>query len=191
MARKGRPRKQGRRTESGRLKRNNYPAPVYDKGAERIQAMRAQFGDHYSSALGRAYVMGFLGEGSEAKERYDVGKKLARVRSRYFAHRQTRCALDTSPRGNVVIIITEDELEQAKADREWLREAERKIDPGCAPYLDQLLSDLYTDTGPYWLANLIEARPDQRDRRDRMVLDAAIRALDAIVPQRRRLTWVA
>jgi len=188
MAKRGRPRKQGKRTESGRLKRNNYPVPVYDKGSDWVQSMRARFGEHYSTALGRAYATGLLGEGTEAKERYDIGKKLARVRKRYFGHRQVGSALDMSPRGNVVLIVTEEEAEQALADKEWLEWAARKMDKGCVPYLDQLLSDVHADSGPYWLANLIEG---PCDRRDKMVLDAALKALDAIVPQRRRLTWVA
>lgn len=185
MARKGRKLKQGKRTASGRLARDNYPTPIYDRGSERVQAMREQFGTDYNTAIGRAYASGLLGQGDQAKDRYMVGKRLAKVRLRYYAHRRPTCALDNSPRGNVVLIITEDEYEQALLDKAWLKEAEAKIDRGCAPYLDQLLSDLYTDAGPYWLTSLIEAKPGQHDKRDLMVLAAALRALDALIPHRR------
>ena len=180
MARAGRKAKAGKRTKSGRLVRDT----TFDKGSDWVQAQRERFDAHYSTALGRAYASGLLGQGAEAKDRYDAGKRLARTRSRYYAHRRTRCALDTSPRGNVVVIVTEDELEQALADKQWLAEAERKIPPACAPYLDQLLSDIHTDAGPYWLTLLLETKPAERDRRDLMVLDLALRALDAIAPKR-------
>ena len=108
---------------------------------------------------------------------------LVRVRTRLCGLPRARSALDTSPRGNVVLIIAEDELEQTLADKRWLRDAESKIPPACAPYLDQLLSDIYTDAGPYWLANLLDAKPGRGDSRDMMVLNLALRALDAIAPR--------
>jgi len=172
----GRKRKPGKRTESGRISRAGA-VPLFDHGSDRVRAMRDKFGTDYNTALGRAFAFGLLGQGNEAKDRYSLGKRLAKVRQRYYGHRRPTCALDNSPRGNVILIITEDELERALADKAWLKQAEAKIDQGCAPYLDQLLSDLYTDTGPYWLANLIEGPSDARDR---MVLDAALKALDAL-----------
>lgn len=183
MGRKGRKASPGKRTKSGRLYRDNYPTPIYDRGSDWVQARKAKFGDHYSTAIGRAFVTGLLGDGDQAKDRYTMAKRLAATRKRYYAHRIPSCALDVSPRGgNVVMIVTEDQAEQALADKHWLAHAERAMDRGCVPYLDQLLSDAHTDEGPYWLTNLIEGPCDNRDK---MVLDAALKALDALIPNRR------
>jgi hypothetical protein len=51
---------------------------------------------------------------------------------------------------------------------------------GTRPYFDQLISSLHVDSGPYWLENLLKGGKHPADR---MVLAAAIRALDIIAPE--------
>lgn len=149
-----------KRTASGRISRAGQKHDhSFDRGTPRIQELRARFDVHYSSALGRAYASGLLGEGQEANDRYDAGKQLARVRQRYFGHRSIRCPLDTSPRGLGPTILTDREVEQACKDKAWLEEIQSKMDRGCAPYLDQLLSDIHSDAGPSWLDDLLGQTP--------------------------------
>lgn len=62
MGRAGRKRKDGKREPNGRLQR----VSGFDKGSDWVQAQRARYGEHYSTALGRAYAAGLLGEESEA-----------------------------------------------------------------------------------------------------------------------------
>lgn len=69
--RRGRSSKPGKRTKSGRLARDGYAQPLYDCGNERVQALSARYGTHYSTALGRAYAAGLLGEPQEALNRYN------------------------------------------------------------------------------------------------------------------------
>jgi hypothetical protein len=179
MGKRGRPRKPGRRLECGRLKKDNHAA-LFDKGSDWVQSRKALFGEHYGSAIGRAFAWGLLGEGQQAKDRYEAGKRLYAVRKRYYGHKGVRCPLDDTPRGGNVVLLNPELQERDEADKAYLADCERKIDPGCAPYLDQLLDDLFTDQGPYWIQNLIEGPTDNRDR---MVLQAALRALDAICPR--------
>ena len=46
------------------------------------------------------------------------------------------------------------------------------------PFFDQLTSARFTDYGPPWLDRLLNTQ--HKDRRDTIVLDAAIKAIDAI-----------
>ena len=175
----GRKSKTGARTKSGRLKRDNYPAPVYDRGSDWVQQQRAHFGEHYSSALGRAFAAHLIGEDQQAKDRYDAGKKFARVYNRVIQTRTYRCALDTSPHGNVVAL----EADHDHREQDWLFNAMADLDvAGLRPWLDQLISPVYVDTGPKWLDRLLKGG---RDPVDRMLLDTAVKALDMLVPERR------
>lgn len=175
MAR-GRPRKPGKRYKSGDLK------PVYDKGSERIAAASARFGTHYSSALGRAYAAGLLGDGDRAFDRLNGGKKFAQLYTRTFGGTVYRCALDRSPRGPIEDPAQEDP-QRDQMGRDWLAKVMRELDgAGCRPWLDQLISSAYVDTGPQWLDRLILGcgkKPDQT------LLDAAIAALDILAPPKR------
>ena len=82
MARRGRPRKAGKRTASGRLKAQ----PVtFDKGTERTQDKFSVYGADGSDAIGRAYVMGLLGADSnghptsEALDLRNLARKIHRA----------------------------------------------------------------------------------------------------------------
>lgn len=177
MAKTGRKPKAGRRTKSGRLARNNYPIPAYDRGSEWVRRQRERFGEHYSTAIGRAFATGLLGEGAEAKARLDAAKRFVRAYRKFIGGEFYRCPLDDTPRGNIVTLDSEKDAEQ----QAWLFIAMDSMDQsGGRPYLDQLLSREHTDTGPQWLDRLLDGK---RDNRDRIVLEAALKALDAITPE--------
>lgn len=180
MAKAGRKRKQGRREPNGRLKRDSYPAPSYDRGSDWVQAQRARFGEHYSTALGRAYSARLLGDGAEAKPRYDAGNRFQRLYSAIIGGNGYRCALDTSPRSTVRSTAFHGQDKEAE-DQDWLFAAMQALDDaGLRPWLDQLVSPLYTDTGPYWLDNILAGGEHPADR---AVLKLAIDALDVIAPK--------
>src|SRR5690606_6642415 len=93
MARRGRPRKAGKRTKAGALVRDSYAMPIYDHGTERAQARFKRFGTHGATALGRAYASGLLGDEQEASIRYDAGKRFSRLYSALIEQGRYRCPL--------------------------------------------------------------------------------------------------
>lgn len=177
MARAGRKRKQGKRTKAGQLSRVGQPR--YDKGSEWVQAMRDRFGEHYNSPIGRAFASGLLDDPADetrAKVRFDAARKFASLYRRVMGGDFYRCALNDSPRGQEN--HTRD-AEREADDQAWLLTNMARIDnSGCRPFFDQLTSRAFTDYGPPWLDRLLNCK----DPRDRMVLDAAIRGIDAIGP---------
>lgn len=177
-ARKGRPRKAGRRTDTDRLSRAGA-IPSYDKGSERIQAMRERYGEHYSSAIGRAYVSGLLGEESIARVRYDTGKRFQRAVERFFEVGRVKCPLGAQRvSGGLSVQITANPFEEA--EWQWIiAMADKLDDKGLRPWLDQLTLGTYHDAGPYWLDALLDGGKHPADL---AVLNAAISALDLITP---------
>lgn len=180
---RGRPRKHGKRTESGRLRRDNYPVPVYDHGTDRARARAERFGGHGMSALGRAYASGLLGDAQTAAIRYDVGKRFQRAVERFFEIGRVKCPLGQQTRlGATVVQITANPHEEA--EWVWLNAMADALDAGgLRPWLDQLTHDLYADGGPIWLDRLLDGG---RDPADQMVLKTAIAALDCIAPKETR-----
>lgn len=178
MGRAGRKRKQGKRTKSGQLSRAGEQR--FDKGSEWVQAQRERYGEHYNSALGRAFASGLLNDPEDhgrGKDRYDATRKLLALYRRVIGRDRYRCALDRSPVGIQEYTPTEQDAD----DQEWLLVNLARIDnTGCRPFFDQLTGSLFTDYGPPWLDRLLDAKVG--DRRDRIVLDAAIMAIDAIGP---------
>ena len=184
MGRAGRKRKQGKREPNGRIQRDSYS---FDKGSEWVQSRRARFGEHYSTALGRAYAAGLLGEEAEAKGRYDAGKRFMRLYQRFIGGSAYACPLDRSPRGeNVVELEISDQQER---EHDWLFAAMDSMDvAGCRPYFDQLISIVNVDHGPLWLDRLLNG---SKDPVDLMLLKGALRALDVITPELRQRILVA
>lgn len=171
---KGRPRKNGPRNRSGRLK--TPVDPKIERPSDWVRDRFARFGQDYNSALGRAYAAGLLGEGTEAKNRYDTARKLVSLYGQIIGKDRYRCALDQSPRGADMDPPASD---RDADDQEWLLTNLERIDrTGCRPFFDQLTSSRFTDYGPPWLDRLLNTA--HKDRRDTMILDAAIRAIDAI-----------
>lgn len=169
--RRGRPSKAGKRRPNGRL----IHEPSIVQPSEWVAQMRARFGNYYSTALGRAFVSGLLGEGNEAKDRYDNACKFVRLYTRFIGGSAYRCPLNDTPRGgNVVEIVTERQGD----DHAWLMANLGRLDrSGGRPYFDQLISSLHTDSGPYWADALIDGGKHPADL---AVLAAALKALDSI-----------
>lgn len=188
MARRGRPRSSGKRSKTGRL------LEQFIKGNPVAEERKAAFGTNGWDAIGRAYAVGLLGEGNEAKARLDAARAYA---SAYHAvwGRPYRCALDTSPRGGTDG-ETPEAIERMIARRLWVNERTRAINAtACGSYFDQLVDPLRhaTDHDCYWLADLIDSALANRKRAltgqraepaygpHLMLLAAALRGLDALV----------
>ena len=175
MARRGRPRKAGKRAEAGRLVRELS----YDKGNDRVQQMQARFGTFYSSALGRAFAAGLLGEPDQALGRYQAARRFIKLHARFYGAPGYTCPLDASPRG-----ANDDpwpDYERNKRQLAWLNAAIDSMDvSGDRRFFDQLVSTENTDAGPPWMDILLAGGTDPLCF---MALNAAIRALDVIAPE--------
>ena len=175
MGKAGRKRKAGPRTASGRL------IVLFDKGTDHVQAAKARYGDHYSSAIGRAFVSGLLGADDQAKDRLAMARKLVGHKHTVYGHKGYRCALDTSPRGgNLTLVPDAERDERVIAMAEWLNDADVYMS-GCASFVWQLVGEEWVDEGPPWLDRLLARGGDVRDM---MVLDAALQGLDRLIPKR-------
>lgn len=177
MARKGRPRKSNaKRHPNGRLV---HEVSIV-KGSEWVQAQQAKYQTHYSTALGRAYAGGLLGGEGIALDRYQGGKRFARVYNRVCQGETYRCPLDRTPRG----CETETEAsDNNQRDHDWLFAVMASLDDGgLRPWLDQLLARGHTDHGPHWLDRLLNGGKYPADL---MIMDAALLALDVVAPVRK------
>lgn len=184
MPRKGRPKKSNaKRHPNGRIV---HEVQIV-KGSEWVQAQQAKYQTHYSTALGRAYAGGLLAQTEElALDRYQGGKRFARIYNRVCGGETYRCPLDRTPRGS------EGEIEACEndaRDREWLFAVMDSLDDaGLRPWLDQLITRVNTDYGPTWLDRLLDGSKDPCDLR---VLDAAVKALDVVAPARKAIGIVS
>lgn len=172
--------KAGRRTKSGRLKRDNYAGPKIVQPSEWVAAQRARFGEHYSSALGRAFASGLLGDGQIAKDRLDAGKRFSRLYSAIIDTRPYGCPLGREQRSLGGSGANFD-MERAQSDQDWLFAAMKRVGH-LRPWLDAMVSKEYTDAGPVWLTRLLMGGKDPYDR---AMLKHCTDALDAIAPARR------
>lgn len=205
-SRGGRSSKAGKRTPSGQLSRAGQPKgeTLAGQPSAWVKAQRDKFGVHYCWALGRAYVMGLLGDSPEALNRYQAAKKFVRLYQRFYGGSIYTCPLDDSPRGGNVVSL--EVPEHQENDRKWIAAAIDAMDvSGSRPYFDQLTSIVSIDRGPHWLDSMIavidwnaglatmnaELRkagkpaltPKLYHPADQMVLAAAIQALDIIAPE--------
>lgn len=209
MMAKGRKRKQGvKRIPSGRISRAGKPntETVAGQPSAWVKAQKAKFGVHYCWAMGRAYVMGLLGDSPEALNRYQAAKKFVRLHKRFLGGSAYTCPLDNSPRGTDRVDLTVPEHQEA--DRAWLRAATDAMDvSGVRPYFDQLIGITNIDRGPHWLDSMIAvidwnaglSELNAERRRDNLplllpkaqhtgdvaILNATIRALDIIAPKQK------
>lgn len=191
---RGRPSKTGKRKNGRRVP----DIATFDKGSAWVQAQRERYGQHYCWALGRAYASGLLGEGDEAKDRLDAGRKFARIYNRVIGPVGVyACPLDDTPRGRPLAVDDPERTERELKDKAWLWAIMDSLDvAGVRPYLDQLIHTNYTDSGPHWLEPLLANRWMASERHwrlgkpqghpvDLMLLGAALKALDIIAPERR------
>ena len=182
--RKGRPRASGKRTRSGRLIPLD-PEARRVKGSEQAERRKELFGDNGYDAIGRAYAVGLLGEGDQAKDRLAIGRRYAQAYHAEWSIGRYRCALDSSPRGA-------SNYEGTNERREWIMaQTARVVATGTMPFFDQLVDPLrmHTDANPEWLGRMIATELANRvtrgvlelhDERDWIILRAALKGLDAL-----------
>lgn len=203
MARRGRPRKAGKRHPCGKRVQNGNDQPSIVQPSAWVATQVKRYGQHYCWALGRAYASGLIGEGIEAKGRLQGGVRFARLHSLFFGSDVYTCPLDDSPRGSNVVSLDVDEYQER--NREWLRMASIAMEnSGTRPYVEQLISSMHTDTGPDWLDRLLDViqwnenlpslnaqlrrtgkdavKRKDYDTRDVELLTAAVRGLDIVAP---------
>lgn len=193
MAKRGRPRKPGKRTDSDRLARG---ALSYDSGSDRARAKFSVYGADGSDAIGRAYVEGLLGE--DALNLRNVARSIFRAYWPMLAVGREKCALG-DPEGHA---NDDGEGREWLIDRErWLTDTLRKIDRMGAPTrraFNQLCIDINPDCGPKWLDSLIwhwRRRPTDRPVElhevvpaiDLAPLTMALKALAEIAGPRQRV----
>jgi len=164
MARTGRKRKPGKRTKSGQLSRAGIPS--FDKGTERVQAMRAIYGTSGTDAIGRAYHAGLLGSGSDAKALLDTARTIANAYWATYENGKIGCTLGERTYGSVTDI---DEA-RAKRRQDWLEDVLKYVNGWGHDHrraFDQLVINPYPDFGPHWLDMLLadsQARRDQLEK---------------------------
>ena len=171
-----------KRTKSGRISRAGVPR--YDRGTERAQAMQALYGPNGSDAIGRAYQMGLLGDGSEAKALLDTGRNIAKAYWQAYETGTIRCTLGDRQSGAVISL----DHEKIRRREEWLNDClttARKM--GVRRQFDQLVIDVHPDSGPDWLDRLCWVQEQNRHRRgseklfwDKADSDMLRAALDAL-----------
>lgn len=201
MARRGRPRKAGKRYPGGKL------VPSVVRPSEWVDAQVKRYGQHYCWALGRAYASGLLGA-EEAKDRLQGATRFVRLHQLFFGANAYACPLDDTPRGGNVVHL--EVTERQKHNRDWLRRVGSQMErDGTRPYAEQLISALHTDTGPDWLDRMLDVvewnaclpelnkqlkakgleprKAMATDPRDQMFMDAALKALDVMAPSTKPL----
>jgi len=178
MARSGRKRKPGKRTDTNRPSRAGS-VPLFDRGTERAQAIVALYGQDGCDAIGRAYQAGLLGEGSDAKALLDTARRIANAYWTAFATGRYQCALGDRSYGNVASL----DHEKVKRREVWLSEClDRVRHMGLRHQFDQLVIDVYPDHGPAWLDSVIFAKRTRKepDPIDAQRLALAIEALTVL-----------
>ena len=193
MARRGRPRKAGKRTASGRLKAQ----PVtFDKGTERTQDKFSVYGADGSDAIGRAYVMGLLGADSngqptsEALDLRNLARKIHRAYWPMLAVGREKSCLGLDINGQAVndnLLDPEEreyKIRREKRLTDTLRTVERMSRQHRKAF-DDLCIELHPDCGPVWLDALIWAKRHGKtaDRADEQAMARAIEALEQIGPK--------
>ena len=154
MAKRGRKRKQGARTKSGRLSRAQ--AHTYDHGTDKAKAKQEQFGNDGSDAIGRAYRTGLLGDGADAKAMLDTARKIATRYKAFYQVGPITCPTADKSTGSGVAISNQETIKR----KEWL---DRCLDAANgygrayrASFDDLVLGD-HADSGPAWLDRRIQA----------------------------------
>lgn len=151
---KGRKRKQGARTKSGRLSRAGQPR--YDKGTERAQAMQALYGADGADAIGRAYRAGLLGSGSEAKALLDTARKVSNAYWAAYEVGGAFCTLGDKNHGGTAPVPPE----VVRRREEWLNgclDTVKALGHAKRRCFEQLVVDVNPDCGPHWLDRLCYA----------------------------------
>lgn len=182
MAKRGRKRKAGARTPSGRLSRAKAIPVTFDKGTERAQAMQALYGPDGADAIGRAYRAGLLGnlhhEGDKAKAMLDTARKIANAYWQAYETGRYQCTLAERSGGSIAVL----DHESIKRREEWLEDVLRFVNGmgrDVRRAFDQLVIDVNPDHGPKWLDALLWAK--QHGKQPDPLCEALLhRALDPL-----------
>lgn len=152
MAR-GRPRKSGKRTKSGRL----ISERLRDNGTDAAQMRRDIFGENGCDAIGRAYTIGALGIGDIAKDRLTIARQLFAWYWPSMNLPGYRCPLNREPVGHSEAPSVEQHREQVERERRMNAKLEAARKTGHQGYhaFDQLVIDVNPDSGPAWLDLLV------------------------------------
>ncbi len=148
MARRGRPRKSGKRTNADRLSRAGAILP-FDHGTEHAKAMQVLYGNDGCDAVGRAYRAGLLGEGSEAKALLDTARRIANAYWIAYSTGRYQCPLADRTHGPGV-----ENPEQVRNREVWLSASLKSVN-GSRRAFDGLVIDVHPDHGPQWLDQVI------------------------------------
>ena len=182
---RGRKKKQGKRTPSGQLSRAQPKAVTFDKGSDRTQLKFSVYGSDGSDAIGRAYVMGLLGD--NGLELRNLARKIHRAYWPMFAVGREKSCLGLDINGQAVNDNLLDADERAyKINRErkltdTLRSVQRMGHQHKQAFSD-LCIEIMPDCGPKWLDALIWAKEHRvpPDPAHTQALARAIEALEAV-----------
>lgn len=185
MARRGRPRKSGKRTASGRLQDR---AITFDKGSQRTQDKTSVYGTDGTDAIGRAYVMGLLGE--NGLELRNLARKIHRAYWPMLQVGREKSCLGLDINGQAVNdnLLDPEEREYKIRREKRLTETLRSVQRMSTQHrkaFDDLVIEIMPDHGPQWLEQLIWAKSHrvEPDPAAKQALDRAIEALEQISNQ--------
>lgn len=161
MAR-GRPRKSGKRTKSGRLSLTAAQRRV--AGNDRAEEKKRLFGQEGVDAIGRAWRAGLLGEPTDARRLVDAARALSRSYKATFEHGRPGCALNQDRGGSGEGSEALDRQKRLLRQLLLLRHRPASF--------DELVLHDHPDSGPHWLDRLIFARSraDRLPNHFRMVM---------------------
>lgn len=151
MAKRGRKRKTGARTDSGRLSR---AAPRHDRGNARAERMQELYGTNGSDAIGRAFGRGLLGTDADAKAMLDTARSIHRAYWSHYAVGTPRCTLADRNSGA-------GRPDNPERDRAIEHALNAKLALAGRPgsnersAFDQLVIDINPDSGPTWLDRVL------------------------------------
>lgn len=151
MMGKGRTRKAGKRTKSGRLSRAGISP--FDHGTERAQAMMALYGQDGADAIGRAWRSGLLGDDADAKAMLDTARKISNAYWSAYGTGPITCTLGDKTGGG----MGTEAPEKARRREEWLSgclDSVKRLGWPQRRFFDQLVIDVNPDHGPDWLDRL-------------------------------------
>ena len=148
----GRKKKQGPRTKSGRLSR--AISAIRDAGTDRTALKFSIYGTDGADPIGRAYVMGFLGHGQDAKALLDTSRAIFRAYWAWYENGPINCTLADRKSGAWV----DNDSDREARQEEWLNRMLKKAGPQGRDkrrWFDELVINIQPDEGPDWLDRLI------------------------------------
>lgn len=158
---KGRKRKSNvKRTKSGQISRAGAPSRVL--GNDHAEERKGLYGSNGSDAIGRAYELGLLGAGQDAKTMLDTGRAIFRAYWAAYATGPIRCTLADRTSGAAI----EDDGEREKRVEQWLHAMLKIAGAGGHParkLFDELVIDINPDVGPPWLDRIMSGEPSMDD----------------------------